>query len=201
MKRAILLSGGLDSMALAYWKRPDLALTIDYGQVAAESEIEASRAFCKFLEIPHEVLRIDCRSFGSGEMSQSTEHPLAPFPDWWPYRNQLLVTLAAIRLIHIGVGEILIGTVKDDVSFGDGRKPFLRALDRVLACQEGRMRLSAPARSLRPLDLIRRSRIPLGLLALAHSCNSGALPCGKCRSCEKHKWILTNLMDTGAVAD
>ncbi len=31
-KTAILLSGGMDSIALAYWKRPELAITINYGQ-------------------------------------------------------------------------------------------------------------------------------------------------------------------------
>jgi 7-cyano-7-deazaguanine synthase len=200
MKRAILLSGGLDSLALAYWKRPDLALTIDYGQIAAEAEIKASKTFCEYLELPHEVLRIDCGNLGSGDLIQSTEHPSAPFSDWWPYRNQLLVTLAAMRLIHYGVTEILIGTVKDDASFGDGRKSFLRAFDRLLACQEGRIRLSAPARALMPLDLIRKSRIPLGLLALAHSCNNGTSPCGRCRSCKKNQWVFSTLTNTDAFA-
>lgn len=200
MKRAILLSGGLDSMALAYWKRPDLALTIDYGQVAAEAEINASRAFCECLELPHEILRIDCGILGSGEMVRSTEHSLAPFPDWWPYRNQMLVTFGAMRLVHLGVNEILIGTVKDDASFADGRKAFLRAMDRALACQEGKVRLSAPAKALMPLDLIRKSGIPLGLLALAHSCNSGVTSCGTCRSCKKNQWIFSCLAEKGTLS-
>ena len=38
MNTALLLSGGMDSIALAYWKRPDIALTIDYGQAAADAE-------------------------------------------------------------------------------------------------------------------------------------------------------------------
>ena len=35
--RALLLSGGMDSIALAFWKRPEIAITIDYGQRAAEA--------------------------------------------------------------------------------------------------------------------------------------------------------------------
>jgi len=37
--KAILLSGGLDSIALAYWLRPQIAVTIDYGQRPARAVI------------------------------------------------------------------------------------------------------------------------------------------------------------------
>ena len=30
-KKAILLSGGMDSIALAYWLRPEVASRLDYG--------------------------------------------------------------------------------------------------------------------------------------------------------------------------
>lgn len=42
-KTAILLSGGMDSIALAYWKRPEIAITIDYGQKPAAAEVVASK--------------------------------------------------------------------------------------------------------------------------------------------------------------
>ena len=44
MKTALLLSGGMDSIAIAWWKRPDIALTLDYGQQAANAEIKAATA-------------------------------------------------------------------------------------------------------------------------------------------------------------
>lgn len=40
MKTGLLLSGGMDSLTLAWWKRPDIAFTLNYGQLAAQAEIE-----------------------------------------------------------------------------------------------------------------------------------------------------------------
>ena len=37
----MLLSGGMDSIAVAYWRRPSLAITIDYGQVPAAGELRS----------------------------------------------------------------------------------------------------------------------------------------------------------------
>lgn len=42
MTTALLLSGGMDSVSIAWWLRPDVALTIDYGQKPAEAEIDAA---------------------------------------------------------------------------------------------------------------------------------------------------------------
>ena len=36
LKTGLLLSGGMDSIAIAWWKRPQWAITFDYGQTAAE---------------------------------------------------------------------------------------------------------------------------------------------------------------------
>lgn len=49
MKTALLLSGGMDSISIAWWKRPDIAITLDYGQRAAEAEIKAASATCSDL--------------------------------------------------------------------------------------------------------------------------------------------------------
>src|SRR5688500_9014701 len=99
MKTALLLSGGMDSIALAWWKRPDLAFTVDYGQLAAAEEIDASAAICRELGTPHVVLRLDARELGSGDMAGSSPDPNAPASDWWPYRNQFLVTLVAMKAV------------------------------------------------------------------------------------------------------
>lgn len=50
-KKAILLSGGMDSIALAYWLRPEVAITLDYGQKAAEAEIAAAARVAQLLRI------------------------------------------------------------------------------------------------------------------------------------------------------
>ena len=53
MKTALLLSGGIESTILAYEYKPDIAITIDYGQASANSEIKASKYICNKLNINH----------------------------------------------------------------------------------------------------------------------------------------------------
>ena len=100
--KILLLSGGYDSTALAWELRPALALTVDYGQLAAEGELRASRAIAQALELQHDVLRVDCRALGSGVMAGVAPMQGAPSVEWWPFRNQLLMTLAAMRALQIG---------------------------------------------------------------------------------------------------
>ena len=78
MKTALLLSGGMDSIAIAWWKRPDIAITLDYGQRAAEAEIKAASATCSALKIDHHVIKVDCSSLGSGDMAGAEADSNAP---------------------------------------------------------------------------------------------------------------------------
>lgn len=186
MKTALLLSGGMDSLSIAWWKRPDIAFTLNYGQLAAQAEIAASRAICRRLEIPHHVLEIDCRSLGSGDMAGASADHLAPASDWWPYRNQMLVTLAAMKAISFGVTHLWLGTVKSDGSHRDGTPEFVSALSHLMALQEGGMVVEAPAIGLSTAELVRASGIPADCLAWAHSCHKADVACGDCRGCNKY---------------
>jgi 7-cyano-7-deazaguanine synthase len=56
MKKAVLLSGGVDSICLTYGILPDIAYTIDYGQTVAEREIYVSKYICNELNIEHKVI-------------------------------------------------------------------------------------------------------------------------------------------------
>src|SRR5262245_23761200 len=111
---------------------------------------------------------------------------LAPVPEWWPYRNQLLVTLAASAVISRGVPSLLIGTVKSDAQHADGTSQFVVALSEVMRIQEGGIQVEAPAIELTSAELVRRSDVPLEVLAWAHSCHTSNLACGRCRGCAKH---------------
>ena len=61
-KTAILLSGGMDSIALAYWKRPDMAITINYGQKPSKAEINASIEVARSLKMEHYLIDVDNES-------------------------------------------------------------------------------------------------------------------------------------------
>ncbi len=182
----LLLSGGMDSIALAYQRRPRWTLTVDYGQVSADGEIRAATAVATTLRLEHTVVRVDCRALGSGALAGTAPTALAPVPEWWPFRNQLLVTAAAMYAVTVGAQHIVIGAVATDVAHADGRAEFISALDAVLRCQEGHLTLRAPALHLDTAALIHEARVPLDLLAWAHSCHTGPFACGTCRGCQKH---------------
>lgn len=186
MKRALLLSGGMDSLALAWWVRPEVGITLDYGQLAAEAEVSASKAICKRLEIQHYVVSIDCRAVGSGDMAGAQADTHAPASDWWPYRNQMLVTLAAMKAISLGVTTLYLGTVKSDGSHRDGTPEFIGAISRLMVLQEGGMTVEAPAIELSTAELVRKAGVPRDMLAWAHSCHKSNVACGRCRGCNKY---------------
>ncbi len=183
----LLLSGGMDSVAIAAWLRPKYAITIDYGQRSANAEIESASQIALDLGINHRVLRIDCSPIGSGDLAGNPAHAMAPASDWWPYRNQLLVTFAAAHALTVGARRVLIGTVANDSYHSDGSSDFLKTMNLLLLLQEGRIELAAPAMEMTSLELIRVSEISLSLLAWAHSCHKSNFACGYCRGCNKHR--------------
>lgn len=186
MKRALLLSGGMDSLAIAWWLRPEVGITLNYGQLAAEAEISASTTLCKQLGIEHHVILIDCRAVGSGDMAGGKADAHAPASDWWPYRNQLLVTLAAMKAISLGVNTLYLGTVKSDGSHHDGTPEFIAAINQLMVIQEGEITVEAPAIHLSTFELVKEANVPSSMLAWAHSCHKSNIPCGNCRGCFKY---------------
>lgn len=193
MKTALLLSGGMDSIALAYWKKPDLAITIDYGQRAAKAEIYASSKICKKLNICHRIISIDCKDLGSGDMSTTKAIDLAPTSDWWPYRNQLLITLSAMQCIANNINTILIGTVASDSSHIDGTKAFISKINALIFMQEGNIKVDAPAIEMTTLELIKNTNTITPVSDWAHSCHKSNYICGRCRGCNKYFETLEQL--------
>ncbi len=192
---ALLLSGGLDSICLAWWKRPESAITIDYGQLAASAEIAAAAQICAELDVTHHVVRVDCRALGSGDMAGRSPDVLAPASDWWPYRNQLLITLAAMTGVSKGISRLLLGTVRSDSGHQDGTADFVRAISTALAIQEGGIIVEAPAIAMTTVELARGAGVPLSLLSWAHSCHRSDVACGDCRGCNKYFDVLRELAD------
>lgn len=178
----------MDSIAIAWWMRPALAITIDYGQCAAEGEIRASAQVSKELGITHEVVRVDCSPLGSGDMAGVTADHAAPTTEWWPYRNQLLITLGGMGAIAREVGVLYIGTVRSDgENHADGTPQFVQKMDELMAYQEGQLRVAAPAIEYSTAELVRHAKVPPGLLAWAHSCHKADIACGNCRGCNKYR--------------
>lgn len=182
----LLLSGGMDSISIAWWKRPNVAITVDYGQRPAKAEITASAAACQAMGIPHEVVHADCSSLGSGDMAGTEPVAAAPVPEWWPFRNQLILTLAGMAAVRLGVTHLMVGALATDGAHADGRPEFFESISKLMSLQEGGITVSAPAIAMTAAELVRVSGVPWEVLAWAHSCHTGNLACGGCRGCVKH---------------
>lgn len=192
----LLISGGIDSAALAYDLGPDLAITVDYGQTPAEAEIQASQEICRELGITHEVLRFDTSELGTGTMSAQDQIEVASTPEWWPFRNQLIITIAAIDAVKRGAEKLIIGTVESDREHADGTPEFLRLIDELVSLQEGELHISAPAKDLTSKELVSETGISPDLLGWTHSCHVSNNPCGTCRGCRKRQDVVDEIFRT-----
>jgi 7-cyano-7-deazaguanine synthase len=176
----------MDSVSLAFWKRPQIAYTFDYGQLAAEGEIRAATAVCKQLSLKHRVICANCRQLGLGDMAGIAPPKQAPASEWWPFRNQLLITLAGAAAIADDVTELMIGAIRTDEFHADSRPEFFRRISSLMEFQEGGIHVTTPAIEMDAVQLVRASGIPAEILAWSHSCHVAAYACGACRGCAKH---------------
>lgn len=192
-KVGLLLSGGMDSYALAYKEKPDIAVTIDYGQKPADAELKASGLIADRLNIKHINFSTDLSKIGSGDLCGKPAILDSPNSEWWPYRNQLLITIAAMCLIPFDVKHLLIATVSTDLIHQDGTKEFIEMSSNLLSMQEGKMKVAAPAINMTTSELVKTSRIPYSLLAWSHSCHTENIACGQCGGCHKHRKVVHQL--------
>jgi 7-cyano-7-deazaguanine synthase len=122
-------------------------------------------------------------------MADRVPLPIAPTPEWWPFRNQFLITLAAMCAVREECDELLIGTVLSDNLHADGNVAFIERIDTLISAQEGRLRLRAPAAQMQSKDLVAASALTPALLAWCHSCHRSNLACGECRGCNKNREV------------
>jgi 7-cyano-7-deazaguanine synthase len=190
----LLLSGGLDSTALAALTRPAVCLAVDYGQRSAVGEFRAAAAVCRALRLTLSTLTLDLGGLGGGLLKDEDVLPGAPSPEWWPYRNQILVTAAASVALQAGLPQVLTGTVAGDGSRHiDGRPAFYQALDCLISMQEGGIRVRAPAINETSAELVRRSGLTEDVLGWTVSCHRASFPCGDCPGCWKRTKVLSDL--------
>lgn len=191
MSRVLLLSGGLDSTSIAAWQRPEHCLGIDYGQRAADAEHRAATAIAAHLDLPYTHIRVDASAVSSGLMARQSSS-VGGTPEWWPYRNQFLITVAAGWAVVRGYDEVLVGTVSGDGDrHADGRRAFYDAMTAVLQAQEGHLSVSSPAIHLTASALIQESGVTDMALGWTHSCHVDNLPCGRCPGCVKRAEVLS----------
>ncbi|MDE0579043.1 MAG: 7-cyano-7-deazaguanine synthase [bacterium] len=160
VRQLLLLSGGVDSTALAALHRPELSLTIDYGQRPAAGEIRAAAQVASLLGIEHRSITVDASVVGAGVLMDDSSSIAGSAPETWPMRNQLLVTVAAAYALRNDFGEVLLGIVRQDRNrHQDGTPEFVELVDRLTAWQEGGIRVRAPGIEQTAAELVVASQL------------------------------------------
>jgi 7-cyano-7-deazaguanine synthase len=119
-------------------------------------------------------------------MAGSLPIAASPHIEFWPFRNQFLITLGAMYALRFGYAKVLIGTVLSDRRHADGHPEFVKGIAEVIRAQEGMVEVEAPALNYGTAELIRLSSVTPNVLGWAHSCHTGVLACGHCPGCNKH---------------
>lgn len=190
----LLFSGGLDSTAIAALYRPAGALFINYGQRPALAESRAAAVIADSLDLPLHTMSLDLRPIGGGLLHGDDPMREAPSPEWWPYRNQMLVTAAAVVALREGFGHVMVGTVLGDGDrHVDGTPEFYELLNRLFRLQEGGIGVSTPGIGQTTEELVVNSGLGAETLGWTISCHRSNLPCGDCPGCWKRARVLRSV--------
>jgi 7-cyano-7-deazaguanine synthase len=142
----ILLSGGLDSAAnLAFCHDRDLpmlAMTIRYGQRAADREVQAARALCEYYGVEHQTVDLSwLGALGGSSLTEASKavpelrtselDDLSVIQDtaksvWVPNRNGVLINVAAAWAERKGASRVVVGFNREEATtFPDNSVEFL----------------------------------------------------------------------------
>lgn len=197
MKRAVcLLSGGPDSATAAALAKSEgneiYCLTFDYGQIATR-ELEAAKDISKFLGAKeHRIIDISFLKglYGPGVTALTDER--MPMPGKFepsvvvPFRNGILIAIAAGYAATIGANRIYYGPQLGDAPFyPDCRKEFVEAMSE--AVKKGtdlQIEVKNPLAD-KPKSEVFKLASKLGVsLEITWSCYlNGDVHCGECESC------------------
>jgi 7-cyano-7-deazaguanine synthase len=209
----ILLSAGLDSAVNLQRAHQEtevaLALTFDYGQLAAAREVAAARAMCHPLKVPHQVVALPwLRRISRSALTRDEAAIPQPAPQdldttgaeqsaravWVPNRNGLFVNIAAAFAEAFDCELIVAGfNAEEGATFSDNSPQFVRAANRALRLSTlRRPRLVSYTQHLDKAGIVRLGREIGAPLDLVWSCYRGGKEhCWRCESCLRFRRALS----------
>lgn len=216
MKRSVvLLSGGLDSSVnlLAADRETEvaLALTFDYGQRAAQKEIQSAKKQCENLKIPHEVLNLSWLG-AITKTSLVNREALVPtsvaIDDadatqdsakkvWVPNRNGVFLNIAASFAESLEANCVVPGFNWEEAqTFPDNSEDYLDALTAAFSYSTANQVTAHCYTAEMDKTEIARLGKELGAdFALMWPCYfGGEKPCGECESCQRFQRAVGRLV-------
>lgn len=172
MKKAVLLSGGLDSALIAARWPGSLAISIDYGQ-AHKIELDYARRLAAKYCADHVEISIPIAPAKSGVVFEC--------------RNAALASLGAMVAAAHGCDDLMIGCNHSDFDrFPDCRPDFWREMSRAFGSAQYPVKLRTPLLHMTKKEIVKDAQWHGLDLSETWSCydpkdNS---PCGKCLACK-----------------
>jgi len=197
-KCVVVLSGGPDSSAVAYWARKqgyDLyVITCRYGQIATK-EVEYASRIAERLGVPVKLVDLSSlKDIFAGVTSLCDENvPMTSSfsqPIIVPFRNAIFLSIAVAYAVAVGATSVFYGAQGSDEPFyPDCTKEFYRSFEATAKLGTGRdMVIEAPFSNIPKSELIKLGT-ELGVpFDLTWSCYlNGPKHCGNCESCINRK--------------
>lgn len=205
MRAVTLLSGGLDSVVATWLAAQEmdivLALTCDYGQRAAEREIEAASQVAATLAVPHRIVPLPwVKDIATGALTDagrplpelsadqldSTAAQRSAAAVWVPNRNGLLLNVAAVFAEAMGCDAVVAGfNAEEGTTFPDNTPAFVHATERAFgfSTRTG-LRVAAPTIEMTKAEIVKAGYAAEAPLQFVWSCyEGGPAPCRRCESC------------------
>ncbi|MCX7958402.1 MAG: 7-cyano-7-deazaguanine synthase QueC [Deltaproteobacteria bacterium] len=198
-RAVVLLSGGMDSattLAIALRKHRVIALHFNYHQRTQKKELWCFRKLCGYYKVRDKIV-IDMdflkRIGGSTLFSGSGNIPEPQFKKdripstYVPFRNGIMLSVAAAAADRFGARYIYIGAVEEDSSgYPDCRSDFIDAFERAVnkGTRLSAIKIIAPLISMTKTEIVKtgiRLNVPY---EYTWSCyRSDITPCMRCESC------------------
>ncbi len=207
VKSIVLLSGGLDStvnLAKALTEtQVILALTFDYGQKAAQKELNAAAQIAAYYRVPLKILDLDFlkEATKTALVNLNEKIPSIKISEldsdraletarqvWVPNRNGLLINIAACYAESLDCEMIVTGfNAEEAVAFPDNSPAFIKAVNASLSYSTlNKVKAKSYTQHLDKTGIIRLAQeleIPLDMI---WSCYYGDREmCGHCESCQR----------------
>lgn len=196
MSTVVLLSGGMDSTALASTLGPGgfHAVSVDYGQRHGARELAAARAIAKAYEVPHVVVDLaPLRAIlGGSALTSDLPVPEGHYAEATmaatvvPNRNAILLMVAVgYAQAHDCTRVLAAMHAGDHPIYPDCRPEFVAAANHAAyLATEGHVHIAAPFAGYSKADIARIGQEHGAPFALTWSCyKGGQLHCGRCGTC------------------
>jgi 7-cyano-7-deazaguanine synthase len=198
-KRAVVcFSGGADSTTLLHLAKAECnlvrALSIDYGQKHIK-ELKCAQAIVARIDVPHDIIKFDLTVFGGSPLTDSTLNVPAQKDEEQsstvvPFRNTLLITLAAAYAKQHDFNTIYIGATYEDLNnYPDCRPLFFKSLEETLQLGDTihNLNLRIPFISTTKKEIVNLGATQLNVdYSLTWTCYEGKdYPCLICDACRE----------------